>query len=66
VFIMNARPARGLLCARRTKHPAPILIAKLPPTPEASGTAATGEKNTTSTRCYPKFEVVVPEKEKDV
>ena len=64
VFIMNARQHEAAV-REKNEAPRPDPHRKAPADPEASGTAATGEKYDFY-EMLPKFEVVVPEKEKDV
>jgi len=64
VFIMNARQHEAAV-REKNEAPRPDPHRKAPPDPEASGTAATGEKYDFY-EMLPNFEVVVPEKEKDV
>ena len=64
VFIMNARQHEAAV-REKNEAPRPDPHRKAPADPEASGTAATGEKYDFY-EMLPNFEVVVPEKEKDV
>jgi cell division protein FtsN len=64
VFIMNARQHEAAV-REKNEAPRPDPHRKAPADPEASGTAATGEKYDFY-EMLPNFEVVVPEKDKDV
>jgi cell division protein FtsN len=64
VFIMNARQHEAAV-REKNEAPRPDPHRKAPADPEASGTAAAGEKYDFY-EMLPNFEVVVPEKDKDV
>lgn len=64
VFIMNARQHEAA-AREKNEAPRPDPHRKAPTDPEATGTANAGEKYEFY-EMLPKFEVVVPEKEKDV
>lgn len=64
VFIMNARQHEAAV-REKNEAPRPEPRRKAPADPEASGTAAAGEKYDFY-EMLPNFEVVVPEKDKDV
>ena len=64
VFIMNARQHEAAV-REKNEAPRPEPRRKAPADPEATGTAAAGEKYDFY-EMLPNFEVVVPEKDKDV
>ncbi len=64
VYIMNGRQHEAI-AREKTDSPRPDPHRKAPADPEASGTAAAGEKYDFY-EMLPNFEVVVPEKDKDV
>jgi cell division protein FtsN len=64
VFIMNARQHEAAV-REKNEAPRPDPHRKAPADPEAAGTAAAGEKYDFY-EMLPNFEVVVPEKDKDV
>ncbi len=65
VYIMNTRQHEAAVAREKTEAPRPDPHRKAPADPEAAATTATGEKYDFY-EMLPNFEVVVPEKDKDV
>jgi cell division protein FtsN len=65
VYLMNTRQHEAAVAREKSEAPRPDPHRKAPADPEAAGTAAAGEKYDFY-EMLPNFEVVVPEKDKDV